>query len=111
MLRQDEASDCLGSCPLTVSGASHVFTNHGTQKDVTRRFSQHLVPAQRGPKTQSGRTFVQPLGRVPHGVSRKELQVNNWLQRSRRCYFFAAFFFFFALAMTSILEVGVLHFR
>jgi hypothetical protein len=63
------------------------------------------------PKTQSGQTFVRPLGRDPAWVSRKELQVINWLRTQPRCYFFAAFFFFFALAMTSILEVGVSQFR
>jgi hypothetical protein len=29
---------------------------------------------------QSGRIFIQPLGRDPAWVSRKELQVNNWLR-------------------------------
>ena len=32
------------------------------------------------PQTQSGRIFIQPLGRDPAWVSRKELQVNNWLR-------------------------------
>jgi hypothetical protein len=32
------------------------------------------------PQKQSGRIFIQPLGRDPAWVSRKELQVNNWLR-------------------------------